>query len=164
MTKRSGIDPKKEVKEMNLLIVITNNLERVVINIIIVIIGRLGRVLQARKDTAVGIIDMEGKTRVGAAPAAIGTNIKVVSVMKEMNVVAGIEVVIEITAVAIHHLLNLLLLIVGAEAVDPHLPLRKDIGKEIQEGEIIAATTKEEVEQTILTCTHTSKRGKRSTL
>ena len=163
MTKKTGIDPKKEVKEMNLLIVITNNLERVVINIIIVIIGLLGRVLLARKDTAVGIIDMEGKTRVGAAPAATGTIIKVVSVMKEMNVVAGIEVVIEITAVAIHHLLKLLLLIVGAEAVDPHLPLRKDIGKEIPEEEIIAVTTKEEGVQPIRTCIHTSKRGKRST-
>ncbi len=148
---------------MNLQIVTTNHPERVVINIIIVIIGLLGRVLLARKDTAVGIIDMEGKTRVGAAPAATGTIIKVVSVMKEMNVVAGIEVVINITAVAIHHLLNLLLLVVGAEAVDPHLPLRKDIGKEIPEGEIIAVTTKEEGVQPIPTCIHTSKRGKRPT-
>lgn len=62
---------------MNLQNVTTNHPERVVINIIIVIIGRLGRVLQARKDTAVDIIDMEGKTRVGEAPAATGTIIKV---------------------------------------------------------------------------------------
>jgi hypothetical protein len=148
---------------MNRLIVITNHPERVVINIIIVIIGRLGRVPQARKDTAVDITDMEGKTRVEEAPAAIGTIIKVVSVMKEMTVVAGIEVVIDITAVAIHHLLNLLLLVVGAEAADPHLPLRRDIGKEIPGGEIIAVTTKEGVEQPILTCIHTSKRERLST-
>ena len=161
--KRTDIDPKKEAKEMNLLIVITNNPERVVINIIIVIIGSLGRVLLARKDTAVDIIDMERKTRVSVAQAAIGTIIKVVSVMIEMNVVAGIEVVINITAAAIRLLLNLLLLVVGAEAVDLHHPLRKDTGKEIPEEEIIAVTTKEEVVQPILTCIHTSKREKWST-
>lgn len=156
--KRIDIDPKKEAKEMNLLIVTTNHPERVVINILIVIIGLLGRVLLAKKDTAENIIDMEGKTRVGAAPAVTGTIIKVVSVMIEMNVVAGIEVVIDITAAAIHLLLNLLLLVVGAEAV--LLPLRKDTGKEIPGEEIIAATTKEEGLQPILMCILTSKREK----
>jgi hypothetical protein len=143
---------------MNLLIVTINHPERVVINILIVIIGLLGRVLLAKKDTAENIIDMEGKTRVGVAPAVTGTIIKVVSVMIEMNVVAGIEVVIDITAAAIHLLLNLLLLVVGAEAV--LLPLRKDTGKEIPEGEIIAVTTKEEGLQPILMCILTSKREK----
>ena len=163
--RRKGIDLKKEAKETNLQIAITNHPERVVINIIIVIIGLQGRALLAMRDTtAVGIIDMEGETPAGAAQAAIDTIIKVVSVMKEMNVVVGIEVVIDITAVAIHLLLNLLLLIVGAEAVNLRLPLQKDTGRGTrEEEEIIAVTIRGEVLLPILTCIHTFKREKLST-
>ena len=121
---RKGIDLKKEAKEMNLQTAITNHPERVVINIIIVIIGLQGRALLAMRDTT-----------------AVG-----------------------ITAVAIHLLLNLLLLIVGAEAVNLRLPLQKDTGRGTrEEEEIIAATIRGEVLLPILTCIHTFKREKLST-
>lgn len=139
-------------------IVITNHPERVVINIIIVIIGLLGRA-PAKRDTVIvkadHIIGMEQKTRADAAPAVIDTIIKVVSVVRGMN--AGIEVVINITAVAIHLLLNLLLRVV-VEVVDHHLHLLKDTEKETSEEGIIAAKPREEVLQLILMCILTSKR------
>lgn len=139
-------------------IVITNHPERVVINIIIVIIGLLGRA-PAKRDIAIEkadhIIDMGQKTRADAALAVIDTIIKVVSVVREMN--AGIEVVINITAVAIHLLLNLLLRVV-VEVVDHHLHLLKDTEKETTEEGIIAAKPREEVLPLILMCILTSKR------
>ncbi len=139
-------------------IVITNHPERVVINIIIVIIGLLGRA-PAKRDTAIvkadRIIGMEQKTRADAALAVIDTIIKVVSVVRGMN--AGIEVVINFTAVAIHLLLNLLHRVV-VEVVDHHLHLLKDTEKETTEEGIIAAKPREEVLQLILMCILTFKR------
>lgn len=142
------------------IVITTKHPERVVINIIIVIIGLLGRVLAKRDTTAtiaVGVKDMRRKTRADAAQAVIDIVIKIVSVVRGMNAAVGIEGVTDTTAVAIHPLLNHLLQVVVA---DLHHLLLKDIGREIPEEEIIAATTKEEVQQLILTCTHTSKKGR----
>ncbi len=119
---------------------------RVVINIIIVIIGNLGHAL-VRIDIAADITDMEERTRGDVAPAATGAVIiKVVSVVRGMSVVVGIEVVIKTAAATIHLLLNhLLQVVIKAVVSDLHRLLPKDTGKEIPEEVIIVVRTEEVV-------------------
>lgn len=173
---------RMKVMKITWTVMVTSPAERVVINIIIVIIGldlglhapgavmrtgliAAGEVRQAGTKiitaVVVAIITVVGKIRGAVAQAETGEAhriiLKVVSGMRET---AGDIAVVEtnITAVADHPLLNLLLLIVGVVG-DLHLRRPKDIEREAAV-EMIAVIIGEAEDQPIPMSIRTSKGGR----